>query len=74
MTTSMEAGYRDMQVSCLVQVGECGSHKVIKARCVETNEGDERAPEIHCRLVAKEVKKRNNTGGERELLRIHSTS
>ena len=63
-----------MQVYCLVPFGECVSQEVIKTRWVDTYEGDERSPEIRFRLVAKEVKKRNNTGGERELLRIHSTS
>ena len=61
------AGYLKMQVYCRVPVAEIGSHKVIKTRWVDTNKGDERSPEIRCRLVAKEVKKRNNTGGEREL-------
>ena len=69
------AGYLKMYVYYRVPVSECGSHKVIKTRWVDTNKGDERSPEIRCRLVAKEVKKRKNTGGgERELLRIHSTS
>ena len=54
-------GYLVMQVYCRVPVDECGSHKVIKTRWVDTNKGDERSPEIRCRLVAKEVKKRNNT-------------
>ena len=67
------AGYLKMQVYCRVPVAEVGSHNVIKTRWVDTNKGDERSPEIRCWLVAKEVKKRNNTGGERELLRIHST-
>ena len=75
MTTSMEvswiqswsgnveelAGFLAIQVYCRVPVGECGSHKVIKTRWVDTNEGNERSPEIRCRLVAKEVKKRNDT-------------
>ena len=47
-----------MQVYCPVPVAEIGSHKVIKTRWVDTNKGDERSPEIRCRLVAKEVKKR----------------
>ena len=68
------AGYHKMQVYCRVPVAEIGSHEVIKTRWVNTNKGDERSPEIRCRLVAKEVKKRNNTGGSCELLRIHSTS
>ena len=55
------AGYLEMQVYCRVPVAEIGSHKVIKTRWVDTNKGDERSPEIRCRLVAKEVKKRNNT-------------
>ena len=58
------AGYLAMQVYCRVPVGECGSHKVIRTRWVDTNNGDKRSPEIHCRLVAKEVKKRNNTEEE----------
>ena len=61
---------------CRVPVGECGSHKVIKTRWVDTNKKDERSLDVRSPLVAKEVKKRNNTEeeGERELLRIHSTS
>ena len=55
------AGYFKMQVYCRVPVAEIGTHKVIKTRWVDTNNGDERSPEIRCRLVAKEVKKRNNT-------------
>ena len=55
------AGYLKMQVCYRVPVAEIGSHKVIKTRWVDTNKGDERSPEIRCRLVAKEVKKRNNT-------------
>ena len=58
------AGYLKMQVYCRVPVAEIGSHKVIKTRWVDTNKGDERSPEIRCRLVAKEVKKRNNTEEE----------
>ena len=58
------AGYLKMQVCCRVSVAECGSHKVIQTRWVDTNKGDERSPEIRCRLVAKEVKKRNNTEEE----------
>ena len=58
------AGYLKMQVYCRVPVAEIGSHKVIKTRWVDTNKGDERSPEIRCRLVAKEVKKRNNTDWE----------
>ena len=58
------AGYLKMQVYCRVPVAEIGSHKVIKARWVDTNKGDERSPEIRCQLVAKEVKKRNNTEEE----------
>ena len=58
------AGYLKMQVYCRVPVAEIGSHKVIKTRWVDTNRGDERSPEIRCRLVAKEVKKRNNTEEE----------
>ena len=58
------AGDLKMQVYCRVPVAEVGSHKVIKTRWVDTNEGDERSPEIRCRLVAKEVKKRNNTEEE----------
>ena len=58
------SGYLKMQVSCRVPVAECGSHKVIQMRWVDTNEGDGRSPEIRCWLVAKEVKKRNNTEEE----------
>ena len=58
------AGYHEMQVYCRVRVGECGSHKVIKSRWVDTNKGDERSPDVSCRLVAKELKKRNNTEEE----------
>ena len=49
---------------CRIPVAEIGSHKVIKTRWVDTNKADERSPEIRCRLVAKEVKKRNNTEEE----------
>ena len=58
------AGYLAMQVYCRVPVAECGSHAVIKTRWVDTNKGDERSPEIRCRLVAKEVKERDNTEEE----------
>ena len=58
------AGYLKMQVYCRVPVAEIGSHKQIKTRWVDTNKGDERSPEVRCRLVAKEVKKRNNTEEE----------
>ena len=58
------AGYLAMQVYCRVPVAECGSHRVIKTRWVDTHKGDERSPEIRCRLVAKEAKKRNNTEEE----------
>ena len=58
------AEYLKMQVYCRVPVAEIGSHKVIKARWVDTNKRDKRSPEIRCRLVAKEVKKRNNTEEE----------
>ena len=58
------AGYLAMQVYCRVPVAECGSQTVIKTKWVDTNKGDERSPEIRCRLVAKDVKKRNNTEGE----------
>ena len=57
------AGYK-MQVYCRVPVAEIGSHKAIKTRWVDTNKGDERSPEFRCRLVTKEVKKRNNTEEE----------
>ena len=53
------AGYLAMHVCCRVPVGECVSHKVNKTRWVDANKGDERAPEIRCRLAAKEMKKRN---------------
>ena len=58
------AGYLAMQVYCRVPVAECGSHGVIKTRWVDTHKGDKRYPEIRCRLLAKEVKKRNNTEEE----------
>ena len=58
------AGYLAMHVLCRVPVAECGSHTVIKTRWVDTKKGDERSPEIRCRLVAKEAKKRNNTEEE----------
>ena len=57
------AGHLKMQVCCRVPVAEIGSHEMIKTRWVDTK-GDERSPEIRCRLVAKEVKKRNNTEEE----------
>ena len=53
-----------MQAYRCVPVAECGSLKVILTRWVDQNKGDERSPEIRCRLVAKEVKKRNNTEEE----------
>ena len=58
------AGYLKLQVYCRVPVSECGSHKVTQTRWVDTDKGDERSPELRCRLVAKEVKKRNNTEEE----------
>ena len=58
------AGYLKMQVYCCVPVAECGSHKVIQTRGVDTNKGDEWCPEIRCRLVTKEVNKRNKTEEE----------
>ena len=58
------AGYLAMQLYCRVPVAECGSHKAIKTRWVDKSNGDERSPEIRCQLVAKEVKKRNNTEEE----------
>ena len=68
------AGYLKMQVYCRVPVAECGSHRVIQTRWVDTNKWDERSPEIRCRLVAKGEETQQHRGGERELLRIHSTS
>ena len=65
------AGYLKMQVYCRVSVSECRSHKVIKTRWVDTNKGDARSPEIRFRLVAKEVKKRNNTEEERARTSSH---
>ena len=48
---------------------------MIKTGSVDTNKGGERSIEIRRRLVAKEVKEtQQHRGGERELLRIHSTS
>ena len=41
-----------MQVCCRVP---------IKTRWVDTNKGDDRSPDVCCWLVAKEVKRRNNT-------------
>ena len=71
LTTSMEfswiqswAGDLAMQVCCRVPVGKCVSQEMIKTRWVDTYEGDERSPEIRFWLVAKEVKKRNNTQEE----------
>ena len=37
---------------------------MIKTRWFDTNKGDERSPDVRCRLVAKGVKKRNNTEEE----------
>ena len=69
------AEYLKMQENCHVPVAESDSHRVIKTKWVDTNKRDEQSPENRYRLVAKEVKNRNNTEeGERELLRIHSTS
>ena len=48
------AGYLAVQVHRRVPVAECGSHRVIKTR----------SPQIRCQLVAKDVKKRNNTEEE----------
>ena len=67
------AGYLKMQVYCRVPVAEIGSHEVIKTRWVDTNKGDEWSPEIRCRLVAKEVKKRNNTEEEESVNFFAST-
>ena len=62
------AGYLDMQVYCRVPVSECGSHRVIQTRWVDTvfrnslpvgGEGGEETQQ--------------HRGGERELLRIHSS-
>ena len=58
------AGYLAVQVHRRVPVAECGSHRVIETRWVDTNKGDERSPQIRCQLVAKDVKKRNNTEEE----------
>ena len=58
------AGYLKIQVRCRVPVAEIRPHKVTKTRSVDINRGDERSPEIRCLLVAKEVKKRNNTEEE----------
>ena len=58
------AGYLKMRVYCRVPVAECGSHRVIQTKWVDSNKGDKRSPEMRCRLVAKEVKKRNNTEEE----------
>ena len=67
------AGYLKMQVYCRVPV-ECGSHEVIKTRWVDTNEGTNGLQKFFCRLVAKEVKKRNNTEEESaNFFGIHST-
>ena len=55
--------YLKMQENCRVPVAECDSHRVIKTKWVDTK-GDDRSPEIPCRLVAKEMKKRNNTEEE----------
>ena len=58
------AGFLAMQVYRRIPIGKCGSHHVIKTRWVDTNKGDERSPEIRCWLVAKEMKRRNNTEEE----------
>ena len=42
------AGYLKMQVYWRVPVAECGSHRVIQTRCVDTKKGDERSEEIRC--------------------------
>ena len=70
-TCGESAGYLKMQVYCRVSVSECGCHKVIKTIWVDTNKGDARSPEIRYRLVAKEVKKRNNTEEERARTSSH---
>ena len=60
------AGYLAMQVYCRVPVAECGSHRVIKTRWVDTNKRG--------RAVSRGEETQQHRGGERELLRIHSTS
>ena len=44
--------------------GGCRPHTVIKTRWVDTDEEDERSPDVRGRLLAKEVKQRNNTEEE----------
>ena len=63
------------QVYCRVPVAEVGSHEVIKTRWVDTDKGDERSPEIRCRFGCEGGEEtQQHRGGEREFLRIHSTS
>ena len=59
------AGYLKMQVYCRVPVAEIGSHKVIKDEVGSTQtKGTSGLQKFVAGLVAKEVKKRNNTEEE----------
>ena len=69
------AGYLAMQVYCRVPVAGCGSHRVIKTRWVDTNKRG-RAVSRNSLPIGGEggEETQQHRGGERELLRIHSTS
>ena len=72
------AGYLKMQVYCRIavsQVAEIGSHEVIKTRWVDTNKGDEAVSRNSLPVGGERGEEtQQHRGGERELLRIHSTS
>ena len=67
-------GYLKMQVYCRVPVAEIGSHRVIKTRWVDKQRG--RAVSRNSLPAGGErgEETQQRRGGERELLRIHSTS
>ena len=75
----MFLGSRLVQRSAVGRVSWIPSHslsvdltKLSRRGGVDTNKGDDRSPDVRCRLVAKKVKQRNR-GGECELLRFYST-
>ena len=69
------AGYLKMQVYCRTPVAKCGSHTVIKTRWVDTMKR-RRSVFRNSLPVGGEggEETQQHGGGERELLRIHSTS
>ena len=68
------AGYLKMQVCCRVPVAECGSRQVIQTRWVDTNKGG-RTVSRNSLPVGGEggEETQQHRGGERKLLRMHST-